>query len=69
MKTIRYTITSLGELQVPDDATDEDIEILITEDVMDNHDEINDIEWEDAPCRRLLWVQKITHTKKLDTQF
>ena len=47
MRTIRYTITSLGQLEVPNEADDEEIEMLITEALMDNQDEVNDIEWEE----------------------
>ena len=47
MRKIQYTITSLGNIMVPDDATDEEIQILVTEAAMDNQDEINDIEWEE----------------------
>ena len=45
MKTINYSVTTLGSIQVPSTATDKDIKELILADYGEN--EPNDIEWEE----------------------
>lgn len=47
MKEIQYNVTILGSMNVPDNATDEEIKELILADYWEN--EPNDVEWEDAP--------------------
>lgn len=51
MKTIRYYLTFLGTIEVPDDVKDEDIPSFIEEDCYSNGLDIknaNDVEWEDV---------------------
>ena len=45
MKTIQFSVTTLGEIQVPDDFSDAQIREAITETYIYN--EPNDVEWEE----------------------
>lgn len=45
MKEIRYSVTILGSIKVPDNASYEDIKTLILADYWEN--EPNDVEWEE----------------------
>lgn len=45
MKKIRYSVTILGDMEVPDNANYEDIKTLILADYWEY--EPNDIEWEE----------------------
>lgn len=47
MKTINYNVTILGCMNVPDNATDEEIKQLILGDYWNS--EPNDVDWHDAP--------------------
>lgn len=51
MKKIQYTLTFLGEINVPDDTLDEDIESEIARNWYESGFDIenaNDIEWEEV---------------------
>ena len=47
LKTIRYSLTFLGAIEVPDNATNEEIRDYIQNDFEDyyNFDCVNDVEW------------------------
>lgn len=45
MKEIQYSVTILGSMKVPDNASYEDIKLLILADYWEN--EPNDVEWEE----------------------
>lgn len=47
MKIIRYNLTFLGAIEVPDNATNEEIRNYIQNDFEDyyNFDYVNDVEW------------------------
>ena len=46
MKEIQYSVTILGSMKVPDNASHEDIKTLILADYWEN--EPNDVEWEEC---------------------
>lgn len=45
MKKIRYNVTTLGEMEVPENIANEEIKFLILDNYWGN--EPNDIEWEE----------------------
>lgn len=47
MRRIRYTATIVGEIEVPDDTLDKDMEYKIADKMPDDIDNVNDLEWEE----------------------